>query len=146
MTVNLITFLFALLFTALAPAVPLFTTTAINPDPAIITSSTNFPSGDLNIGMACTEHELKCLAAKDNGKGGGVFECLNGAWKLRVQCSDSESGSKMCRRKETRWSRGGVERECERNAPKKHGDMLGAKDFAKQGQKGGIGMAGWDFG
>lgn len=90
MTVNLITFLFALLFTALAPAVPLFTTTAINPDPAIITSSTNFPSGDLNIGMACTEHELKCLAAKDNGKGGGVFECLNGAWKLRVQCSDSE--------------------------------------------------------
>lgn len=35
--------------------------------------------------------------------------------------------------------------ERKQNAPKTHGDMLGAKDLAKQGQKGGIGMAGWDF-
>lgn len=60
-----------------------FTTTALS-------SPLNPPAASLNIPTACNEGQIKCLAANDNGKGGGIFECVNGYWKLIVQCRDSE--------------------------------------------------------
>ncbi|KAH7064224.1 hypothetical protein BKA63DRAFT_572141 [Paraphoma chrysanthemicola] len=43
-----------------------------------------------NIGMMCAEGERKCLAANDDGKDGGVSECVNGYWKMIQDCRSYE--------------------------------------------------------
>ncbi|KAF2032154.1 hypothetical protein EK21DRAFT_87529 [Setomelanomma holmii] len=43
-----------------------------------------------NVGMMCAEGDIKCLAGNNDGKDGGVFECVNGYWKLIQDCRPSE--------------------------------------------------------
>jgi hypothetical protein len=66
------------------------------------TSSDNLPT-------ACAEGTLKCLAANDSGKAGGVFKCVSGYWDEIQACSSSEhcisSPVPHCE-----WARGGADR------------------------------------
>jgi hypothetical protein len=46
--------------------------------------------GQVATPLACKEGELKCLAANDQGKDGGVFKCVNGMWDMFQDCRDYE--------------------------------------------------------
>jgi hypothetical protein len=41
-------------------------------------------------GQACKEGELKCLAANNDGKDGGVFRCTDGLWQMFQDCRSFE--------------------------------------------------------
>jgi hypothetical protein len=45
---------------------------------------------DTPSGQACKEGELKCLAASDDGKDGGVFRCTDGMWAMFQDCRSYE--------------------------------------------------------
>jgi hypothetical protein len=53
------------------------------------TLASAIPRSD-NLPTACAERTLKCLAANDNGKAGGVFKCVDGYWDEIQACSSSE--------------------------------------------------------
>jgi hypothetical protein len=61
-----------------------------------------------NLPTTCAEGTLKCLAANDNGKAGGVFKCVGGYWDEIQACSLSEhcvsSPVPHCE-----WARGGAD-------------------------------------
>jgi uncharacterized cupin superfamily protein len=62
---------------------------------AVVTFASAIPRDDAitsndNVGMMCVEGDRKCLAANDDGKDGGVFECVGGYWKMIQDCRSFE--------------------------------------------------------
>jgi hypothetical protein len=54
--------------------------------------------GQVETPLACKEGELKCLAANDQGKDGGVFKCVNGMWDMFRTVETTRRVSALLRR------------------------------------------------